>query len=231
MVTGQISSQALQEVHAQSSSEVTRSNMVPAGTEISASTPMGGETPGVPVAAMTSPALRTISRGSSGLPVAWAGQTLVHRPHMVHESRSSNCFQVNSSMVETPKLSNSVSMRSGSGFMAPLGRSLSRRYMFSGDVNMWRIMVTGSRTRKATNDVTWATHQAWCQPAEWLASGPKRSTTVASGWPTTDQVSALREEASMSAMRKASVPNPVIPMVRKTSSTAACSGLDLVRIR
>ena len=36
-------------------------------------------------------------------------------------------------------------MRLGIGFMAPLGRSRSRRYMFSGDVNMWRSMVVGSR--------------------------------------------------------------------------------------
>ena len=96
---------------------------------------------------------------------------------------------------------------------------------------MWRIMVTGSRTKKATNDATWATHQTWCQPAAWSASGPKRSTIVASGWPTTDHVSAPREEASTSAIRKASAPNPVTPMARKTSRTAACSGLDLIRIR
>ena len=100
---------------------------------------------------MTSPTLSTISRGSSGLPVAWAGQTLVHRPHMVQASVSSSCFQVNSSTVEAPKLSSSVSMRFGIGRMAPLGRSLSFRYMFSGDVNMWRIIVTGRITRKTTN--------------------------------------------------------------------------------
>jgi len=32
-------------------------------------------------------------------------------------------------------------------------------------------------------------------------------------------------------MRNASAPNPVTPMARKISSTAACSGLDLMRIR
>ena len=114
---------------------------------------------------MTSPVLSTISRGSSGLPVAWAGHTRVQRPHMVQASVSSSCFQVKSSTVEAPKVSSSVSMRLGIGFMAPLGRSRSRRYMFSGDVNMCRSIVTGRITRKATKLTTWTIHSAWCQPA------------------------------------------------------------------
>ena len=114
---------------------------------------------------MTSPVLSTISRGSSGLPVAWAGQTDVHRPHIVQLSVSSSCFQVKSSTVEAPKLSSSVSIRLGIGFMAPLGRSRSRRYMFIGDVNMWRSIVTGSISRKPKKQATWAIHQTWCQPA------------------------------------------------------------------
>ena len=97
---------------------------------------------------MTSPVLSTISRGSSGLPVAWAGHTRVQRPHIVQASVSSSCFQVKSSTVEAPKVSSSVSIRLGMGFIAPLGRSRSRRYMFSGDVNMWRSIVTGRITRK-----------------------------------------------------------------------------------
>ena len=115
------------------------------------------------------------------MPVACAGQTLVQRPHIVHESVSSNCFQVNSSMVETPKLSNSVSMRFGIAFMAPLGRSLSVRYMFSGEVNMCRIMVIGSRARKAMNDVTWAIHQPWCHPARSPTSQSDPTMAIASG--------------------------------------------------
>ena len=99
---------------------------------------------------MTSPVLSTISRGSSGLPVAWAGHTDVHRPHIVQASVSSSCFQVKSSTTEAPKLSSSVSIRFGIGFMAPLGRSLSDRYMLSGEVKMWRSMVTGRMTRNAT---------------------------------------------------------------------------------
>src|SRR5918993_5287630 len=136
MLTGQISSQALHDVQAHSSSGVIRWKGESAETVISGSTPIGGDTGGVPVAAMTSPDLSTISRGSRGLPVAWAGQTLVHRPHIVQASVSSSCFQVKSSTVEAPKLSSSVSARFGIGFIAPFGRSLSLRYMFSGDVNM-----------------------------------------------------------------------------------------------
>ena len=133
MFTGQISSHALHEVHAHTSSEVMRSKRLLADTVISGSTPIGGDTGGVPVRAMTSPVFSTISRGSSGLPVAWAGHTDVHRPHIVQASVSRSCFHVKSSTVEAPKLSSSVSMRFGIGRMAPLGRSRSRRYMFSGD--------------------------------------------------------------------------------------------------
>ena len=74
---------------------------------------------------MTSPVFSTISRGSSGLPVACAGQTDVQRPHIVQASVSSSCFQVKSSTVEAPKLSSSVSIRFGIGRIAPLGRSRS----------------------------------------------------------------------------------------------------------
>ena len=116
---------------------------------ISPSTPIGGDTTGSPVAAMTSPVLSTISRGSSGLPVACAGHTEVQRPHMVQASVSSSCFQVKSSTTEAPKLSSSVSIRLGMAFMAPFGRSLSDRYMLSGEVKMWRSMVIGRITRKA----------------------------------------------------------------------------------
>src|SRR3546814_465269 len=128
MFTGQISSHALQDVQAHTSSEVMRSNRLLADTVISGSTPMGGETTGVPVRAMTSPDLSTISRGSSDLPVAWAGHTEVQRPHIVQASVSRSCFHVKSSTVEAPQLSSSVSIRFGMGFMAPLGCSRSFRY-------------------------------------------------------------------------------------------------------
>ena len=165
MFTGQISSHALHVVHAQISSDVMRSNTLLDATTISGSTPIGGDTAGRPERAMTSPVLSTISRGSSGLPVAWAGHTDVHRPHIVQASVSSSCFHVKSSTVAAPKVSSSVSIRLGIGFIAPLGRSRSLRYMFSGDVNMWRSIVTGRITTKAMNDTTWAIHIVTCQPS------------------------------------------------------------------
>ena len=140
--------------------------------------PIGGGTAGSPVAAITSPILSTISRGSSGLPVAWAGHTLVQRPHIVQASVSSSCFHVKSSTTDAPNVSNSVSARLGSGFIAPFGRSWSRRYMFSGDVNMWRSIVSGRITRKAMKDTTWAIHDHW-----WTAS------RVSSDQPSTSRLS------------------------------------------
>ena len=73
-----------------------------------------------------------------------------------------------SSTVEAPKLSSSVSMRFGIGRMAPLGRSRSRRYMFSGEVKMWRSIVTGRIATKRKKLATWATHQTWWAPARLL---------------------------------------------------------------
>ena len=132
---------------------------------------------GSPVAAMTSPDFSTISRGSSGLPVAWAGHTRVQRPHIVQASVSSSCFHVKSSTTDAPKVSSDVSVRLGIGFMAPLGRSRSFRYMFSGDVNMCRSMVMGRITRNAKNASTWAIHMTWCQRSRVLMLAP--STSVA----------------------------------------------------
>src|SRR3954453_11644759 len=136
MLTGQISSHALHDVHAHTSSAVMRSKSESAETVMSGTVPSGGETGGVPVAAMTSPVFSTISRGSSALPVACAGHTDVQRPHIVQASVSSNCFHVKSATVDAPNDSSSVSMRLGIAFIAPLGRSRSRLYMFNGDVNM-----------------------------------------------------------------------------------------------
>ena len=138
------------------------------------STPIGGDTVGLPVAAMTSPVFSTISRGSSGLPVAWAGQTDVQRPHIVHASVSSSCFHVKSSTTAAPNDSSAVSVRLGIGFMAPLGRSRSRRYMFSGEVNMWRSIVIGRITRKAKKATTWVDHRTWCQRVERGRRQPRR---------------------------------------------------------
>ena len=107
---------------------------------------------------MTSPIFSTISRGSSGLPVACAGHTLVQRPHIVQASVSSNCFHVKSSTTDAPNVSSEVSVRLGIAFIAPFGRSRSRRYMLSGDVNMCRSIVMGSIARKTTNATTCSDH-------------------------------------------------------------------------
>src|SRR3712207_8605560 len=48
---------------------------------------------------------------------ACAGQTDVHRPHIVHASVSSSCFHVKSLITDAPKLSSSVSIRLGIGFI------------------------------------------------------------------------------------------------------------------
>ena len=83
MLTGQISSHALHDVHAHSSSDVMRSNTESAlDRDARGRCPTGGDTTGSPVAAITSPTFSTISRGSSGLPVALAGHTEVQRPQI-----------------------------------------------------------------------------------------------------------------------------------------------------
>ena len=225
MFTGQISSHALQEVQAQTSSGVMRSKRLLASMVISGSSPIGGETGGVPVRAITSPVFRTISRGSSGLPVAWAGHTDVHRPHMVQASVSRSCFQVKSSTVAAPKLSSSVSIRFGIGRMAPFGRSRSRRYMFSGEVKMCRSMVTGRMAMKRKKVATWPIHQIWCTPAR--LSLP--STRPDSGKATKDHRS--KSGLPSRAMRHTSAPKPVTARASSVPRMTACSGLLLMRMR
>src|SRR3954471_19648707 len=181
MSTGQISSHALHDVHAQSSSAVTRSKSESAPTVMSRSTPTGGDTSGSPDGAMTSPTFSTISRGSSGLPVACAGHTEVHRPQIVHASVSNSCFQVKSSTVDAPKVSRSVSIRFGMGFIAPLGRSLSFRYMFIGDVIMCLSLVVGRMIKNATKAAKWMAHTHVC--ASWRLLTDEPSNTEESGYP------------------------------------------------
>ena len=146
---------------------------------MSRSTPTGGDTCGSPVASITSPTLSTISRGSSGLPVACAGHTDVQRPQIVHASVSKSCFQVKSSTVDAPNVSSSVSIRLGSGFIAPFGRSLSLRYMFIGDVIMWRSFVVGRITTNATNAAKCTIHIVVCRSAYVLRDQPKSSNSCA----------------------------------------------------
>src|SRR5256885_4557544 len=187
MLPGEISSQALQVVQAHTSSGVIRSSTEPADTVMSASTVTGGGTFGEAVAAITSPTLRTISRGSSGLPVLFAGHTEVQRPQIVQASVSMSCFQVKSSIFDAPKDSSSVSIRLGSGFMAPLGRGRSRRYMFIGDVNMCRSFVVGSRIRKVRKPAKCTPHTARWTRDRVVADQPSKAAD--SGHPTIDHFS------------------------------------------
>src|SRR5713101_909059 len=184
MFTGQISSQALHDVQAQISSGLIRSNTESAETFSSGSWPTTGDTvPLGDVAAMTCPTLSTISRGSRGLPVAWAGQTLVHRPQTVHASVSRSCFHVKSSIALAPNDSSEVSVRFGIGFMAPLGRSRADRYMFNGEVNMCRSLVVGTRITKAKKAATCKVHDHWWAMEIWCLE--RLFTADESGYPST----------------------------------------------
>ncbi len=227
MSTGQISSQALQVVQAQSSSGVMRSNTESAPIVMSRSTPTGGATTGSPVAAITSPTFRTISRGSSGFPVACAGHTDVHRPQIVQASVSNSCFHVKSSTVEAPNVSSSVSIRFGIGRIAPFGRSRSRRYMFIGDVNMWRSFVAGRITRKATNAAACTIHIVRCRSDRVLCD--QCAHRAESPQPTKDHSSKWGRPSS--AIRNPSMRNPVTPIRRSVPRITASSGLVLIRIR
>ena len=100
MLTGQISSHALHDVHAHSSSDVMRSNTRSAATVMSRSMPTGGDTDGVAGRGHHLADLQHDLAGSSGLPVACAGHTDVQRPQIVHASVSKSCFQVKSSIVD-----------------------------------------------------------------------------------------------------------------------------------
>ncbi len=53
-------------------------------------------------------------------------------------------------------------MRFGIGFIAPLGRLRSFRYMFIGEVNMWRSFVTGRIARNPSSATTWTVHIHRC---------------------------------------------------------------------
>src|SRR3990172_1418735 len=92
MSTGHTSSHARHEVQAHNSAALIRSNTESAVTVIAASTPAGGLTGGLAIRAATSPSLRTISRGSSGLPVWLAGDTEGDRPQIVPAAGAGSGF-------------------------------------------------------------------------------------------------------------------------------------------
>ncbi len=182
---------------------------------------------------MTSPVFSTISRGSRGLPVAWAGHTEVHRPQIVQASVSKSCFQVKSSTVDAPNVSSSVSMRFGISRIAPLGRGRSFRYMFIGLVIMWRSIVVGRITRKPRNATTWMLQDQRCsvpQASERPAVDDVRERPADEG-PLLEVRGRARSSLRSAAMRKASVVNPVTAMTRNVTRITRCSGFVLMRIR
>ena len=117
----------------------------------------------------------------------FAGHTDVQRPHTVHASVSKSCFQVKSSTVDAPNVSSSVSIRFGMGFIAPFGRSWSARYMFIGDVIMWRSLVVGRMIRNARNARKCAAHMYRC--VCWSALIDHESKSDEIGYPTNDHFS------------------------------------------
>ena len=181
------------------------------------------------VAAITSPIFSTISRGSSGLPVACAGHTLVQRPHIVQASVSSSCFHVKSSTTDAP---NDLQRRLGE-VRHRLHRALRAargpcRYMFSGDVNMWRSIVIGRIARKTMNATTCATHAIWCHSVEGVGATCRRTAAQR----VADEAPLLVARlARTAAMRNASARKPVRPITRNMPRMTACSGLVLMRMR
>ena len=174
--TGQISSQALQEVQAQSSSEVILSKTLSEFTRKGPGVETVAGTAGWPDSDITCPTFNIISLGSKDLPVWFAGHTDVHLPQTVHASRSINCFQVKWSIISVPTLSiSSASKRLPINFIAPLGLSFGDINIFIGDVNMCLSLDNGIAIRNTKKETTWSTHDIL-----WKSSGFERF----KNWPT-----------------------------------------------
>ena len=95
--------------------------------------------------------------------------------------------------------------------IAPLGRSRSARYMFIGDVIMWRSFVVGRITRNATNAAAWTIHIVRCRSES--VPCDQRDQSAESPQPTKDHSSkwaGSRARCGTPSMRK-----PVTPMSRK----------------
>ena len=96
-----------------------------------------------------------------------------------------------------------------------------------GDVNMWRSLVVGSRTRKARKPAKCRPHRTrWARDR---AVADQVSTAAEIGHPTMDHDSNAGRPAR--AIRKPSARKPVTPMRRNTPRMAASSGLVFVQIR
>ena len=151
MLTGQISSQALHEVQDHSSSEVMRSNRLSAETVMSGSTADWGRYCTVGAGGRHDLAglehdLAWVERLAGGMGRTDRGAAATHGARVGVEQLLPG--EVGDR--RWPRRSSPAPFPSGLGmaFMAPFGRSLSFRYMFSGDVNMCRIIVIGRMMRR-----------------------------------------------------------------------------------
>ena len=181
------------------------------------------------MAAITSPTLSTISRGSSGLPVAWAGHTLVQRPHIVQASVSSSCFHVKSSTTDAPNVSSSVSARLGIGFIAPFGRSRSLQV----HVQRRREHVAQHRDRQDARGRRrtrrrGAIHMHLVPAVEGVERPARRRAAQRVADEAPLLVARLRRSRRCGTSRRRS---PSTPITRNVPRITACSGLVLMRMR
>ena len=158
--TGQISSQALQDVHAQSSSGVIRSNTLDDFTFKSIGVDTVAGTAGSPLSDITCPTFNIISRGSRGLPVRFAGQTDVHLPQTVQASKSSSCFHVKFSINSAPTVSiSSASIRFPMSLIAPFGLSFGLKNIFDGEVTICLNFDCGKTSKNTKKLTVWSIHE------------------------------------------------------------------------
>ena len=137
ILTGHISSQALQEVQAHNSSEVILSKTFDEFTFKGPGVVIVAGTGGSPDSDITCPTFKIISLGSSDFPVWFAGHTEVHLPQTVQASKSISCFQVKWSINSVPTLSiSSASSKFPISLIAPLCLSLGDMNILIGDVMM-----------------------------------------------------------------------------------------------
>ncbi len=84
-----------------------------------------------------------ILRGLSGLPVMFAGQTLVQRPHSVQANPSSNDFHESCSMSFAPNTSTSASRSIGAIVPSLPGPLVFDRYTFGSETTTCRCLEYG----------------------------------------------------------------------------------------
>ena len=80
--------------------------------------------------------------GVSGLPVRCVGHTSRQRPHSVHVNMSSFCFQVKSSIFDTPNFSASAAFSMSNVAIFPAGSSFAKN-RFGSAVITWKCFANG----------------------------------------------------------------------------------------